>query len=131
MAWTEEASVVDELFHPRTDEPWWNEASYISFGVPECDLMALLYFYFRPHQNTAMGGPLIWDPTGRMFNTIARNGWSWHMGIPEGAEMFDFTLENGFGCGTIEPQKDHRYTYESPGCEFEVRETPRARSTHL
>jgi hypothetical protein len=35
MAWTEEASAVDEVFHPRNDDPWWNEASYVSFRIPE------------------------------------------------------------------------------------------------
>jgi hypothetical protein len=120
MVWSEDINVKDDNFHPRNNDPWWNEASYISFRVPERDLMGLLYFYFRPNQNTAMGGPLIWDPTGRSMNTIAHNGWSWHMGIPEGADMFDFKLENGFGCDTIVPQQEHRYSYESPGCEFEL-----------
>lgn len=57
MVWSEVINPADDSFHPRNADPWWNEASYISFRVPERDLMGLLYFYFRPNQNTAMGGP--------------------------------------------------------------------------
>jgi hypothetical protein len=123
MAWTETVAVADDLFHPRTDDPWWNEASYITFRVPERDLIGLLYFYFRPNQNTVMGGPIIWDPTGLTLATTAHNGWAWHMPIPDGAEMFNFGLVNGFNCETIDTQKEHRYTYASPGCEFDLRFT--------
>lgn len=120
MVWSADINPDDDKFHPRTNDPWWNEASYITFRVPERDLMGLLYFYFRPNQNTAMGGPLIWDPTGNTMNTIAHNGWGWHMGIPARADMFDFQLENGFGCRTVTPQQEHVYTYDAPGCEFEL-----------
>ena len=120
MAWSDVISTTDEVFHPRTDDPWWNEASYVTFRIPERELMVLLYFYFRPNQNTVMGGPIIWDPSGLTLATAMHNGWSWHLPIPPGAEMFDFLLDNGFGCQTIVAQQEHRYFYNSVGCEFEL-----------
>src|SRR5688572_14640488 len=74
MVWTETANVADEHFHPRTDDPWWNEASFITFRIPERKLMGLLYYYLRPNQNTANAGPMIWDPSGEDFYTMAHNG---------------------------------------------------------
>jgi hypothetical protein len=43
MVWSAEINPDDDKFHPRTNDPWWNEASYITFRVPERDLMGLLY----------------------------------------------------------------------------------------
>ena len=39
MVWSEVVNIKDDNFHPRNNDPWWNEASYISFRVPERDLI--------------------------------------------------------------------------------------------
>lgn len=54
MPWSNDAALSDEGFHPRTDDPWWNESSFITFRIPERRLFGIIYFYFRPNQNTAM-----------------------------------------------------------------------------
>lgn len=120
MAWTETITVDDEKFHPRTDDLWWNESSYITFRVPDRDLVGVLWFYFRPNQKTATGGPMIFDASGSSLNTILHNGWGWHMPMPEGAEMFDFTLANGLSIETLNPQKAYRHTYDGQGCAFDL-----------
>jgi len=120
MAWSQDVNPLDDKFHPRNDDPWWNESSFITFRVPERKLMGLLYFYFRPNQNHVMAGPMIWDDTGDEFSTCLHTGWDWHMPIPQGADMFDFTLENSFAIETIEPLVSYRHTYDAPGCSFDL-----------
>lgn len=120
MVWTETATIADEHFHPRTDDPWWNEASFITFRIPERKLMGLLYYYMRPNQNTATAGPLIWDPSGEDFFTMAHNGFTQHMPIPPDADMANFKLDNGFSVEMLEPQQRYRFTYDSPGCTYEL-----------
>lgn len=120
MAWSATAGVTDEGFHPRTDDPWWNESSFLTFRLPERDLLAILYFYFRPNQNTAMGGPILLDATSEDLATSRHTGWGWHLPIPAGADMFDFSLANSFACRTVRPQREYLYTYDGAGCAFDL-----------
>ena len=120
MAWTTTPDPIDEKFHPRTEDPWWNESSFITFRVPERNLMGMFYHYFRPNQNTAMGGPFIWDDTGADMSSCLFTGWDWHMPIPEGADMFDFKLENSFEVRTVEPMKEYRFGYDGLECNFDL-----------
>jgi hypothetical protein len=120
MTWTEVVNPRDDLFHPTDGDPYWNEACLTTFRIPERNLMCLLYFYFRPNQNLAMAGPIIWDSTGDELSNCLYYAWDWHLPIPDGTEMFDFKLANGFNCETIELQKSYRFTYDGPGCEFDV-----------
>jgi hypothetical protein len=120
MTWTEDVSAVDDRFHPRTQDPWWNESSYITFQVPERKLAGFIYFYFRPNQNMAMAGPVLWDATSEDFSNCLYCGWDWHLPIPPSAEMFDFKLDNGFSVETLQPQKSYRHLYDAPGCQFDL-----------
>lgn len=120
MALSQKVSVEDERFHPGSADPWWNESSFITFRVPERDLLGILYFYFRPNQKMAMGGPIIFDRTGDGLSDCLHCGWTWHMPMPDDAEMFDFRLENGFEVQTIEPQRSYRHVYDDPECGFDL-----------
>jgi len=120
MGWSNTTEITDEGFHPRNDDPWWNESSFLTFRLPDRELLGILYFYFRPNQNTAMGGPILIDPTGDELSTCRHTGWGWHMPIPEGADMFDFALASSFSCQTIQPQRSYRHTYDGAGCGFDL-----------
>ena len=120
MAWSATTAVTDEGFHPRTEDPWWNESSFLTFRIPERDLLAILYFYFRPNQNTAMGGPVLLDASSEDLATSRHTGWGWHLPIPPGADMFDFALANTFTCETLRPQHEYRHTYNGAGCSFDL-----------
>jgi hypothetical protein len=120
MSWTDHINPADHNFHPRTDDPWWNESSFITFKLPERNMMGMIYHYFRPNERTATGGPWLWDASGADMSVILHYGWDVHMPIPEGADMFDVALPNGLTMQTIEPQKSVRYTYRSVGCEFDL-----------
>jgi hypothetical protein len=82
--------------------------------------LGILYFYFRPNQNTATGGPILIDTTGDELSTCLHTGWGWHMPIPNRANMFDFALANTFSVHTIEPQISYRHTYSGAGCSFDL-----------
>jgi hypothetical protein len=120
MAWTDAVSDTDEGLHPRTDDPWWNESTYFGFVSPEHNLGSMIYYYFRPNQGTVMGGPMIWDPSGDEVGTCLHWGWNWHVPIPDGADLFDFSLESGLSVETLEPQRGYRCRYEAGGCKFDL-----------
>src|SRR5262249_15150905 len=112
--------VTDTGFRPRTEDPWWNESSFVTLRDPETGLMGVLYYYFRPNQNTAMGGPVFFDASADDLSTCLHNGWDWNMPTPAGADMFDFTLENGFTCRTLATEQSFAFGYQGPGCSFDL-----------
>jgi hypothetical protein len=120
MAWSDIVDPRDDLFHSNDGDPYWNEACFTSFRIPERKLMCLFYFYFRPNQKTVMAGPIIWDGTGDQISNCLYYAWDWHLPMPEGAQMFDFELVNGLKVEPIELQKSYRFTYSGPGCELDV-----------
>lgn len=120
MNWSDEVDVRDDRFHQTDDDPYWNESSFISFHDVERNLLGLLYFYFRPNQKTVMAGPILFDHTGSEFSDCLYQAWDWHMPIPDGADMFDFSLPNGFAVKMLEPLRRYRHTYEGPHCSFDL-----------
>jgi hypothetical protein len=120
MAWSNTVSPEDERLHSRNADPWWNESSFTTFRVPERKLFGILYHYMRPNQNTVMAGPWFVDPSGDEMSTCLYNGFDWHMSLPDGADMFDFTLENSYSVQTLTPQMSYRHTYSAPGCQFDL-----------
>jgi hypothetical protein len=120
MSWTESVDPHDDLFHQTDADPYWNESTFISFHLPERNLLGLVYYYFRPNQGTCFGGPILWDHTGDRLSSCLYNAWDWHMPIPEGAEMFDVRLPNGLVVETVELLNGYRHRYQSPDCEFDL-----------
>jgi len=41
-------SAADESFHPRNDDPHWNESAWFGMTIPERQASAYVYFYHRP-----------------------------------------------------------------------------------
>jgi hypothetical protein len=105
-------TVDDDLFHPRNDDPYWNESSFITFCVPERGINGLVYFYHRPNMKLSAGGPIMWGPPGgeEIYNCLH---WDWDdcQPMPEGAEMYDFSLPNGLSVETTALQKSYRMRY--------------------
>lgn len=120
MPWTDVPSLEHEKFHRRNDDPYWNESSFVSFRIPERNLMGLIWFYFRPNQNSAVGGPVFWDFEVGSISDCLHFAYDQHLPIPHDAEMFDFTLSNGLSVRTVNPQKSLRLTYSGPECRFDL-----------
>jgi hypothetical protein len=120
MAWSDKVDVADEYFHLNNGDPYWSENSILGFTVPERKICGLIYYYFRPNMNLVVGGPAIWDHTGEDVYNCRYFGWDQHLVIPEGAEMFDYTLSNSLSCKMIEPQKEYRFRYDRHGFKLDL-----------
>jgi hypothetical protein len=120
VSYTEKVLPEDDRFHVRNDDPYWNESSYVSFIAPEHNLQGMLYFYFRPNMNLAVGGPMIWDHTGQDVYDCLHYAWDQTMPIPDGADMYNFDLPNGFSARTGAPLTEYHFTYRALGVEMDL-----------
>jgi hypothetical protein len=121
MPWTERIDPRDDLFHPRNDDPYWNESTFVTFYAPERRLSGVIYFFFRPNMKMVNWGPMIWDPTGQEMYNCRHFALDEYMAMPDGCEMYDYDLPNGLSMRTIELQQSYRHLYDGPGCSFELR----------
>jgi hypothetical protein len=112
MAWSDEIDTADEYFHPKSDDPYWSENTLLGFTVPERNMCGFIYYYFRPNMNLVVAGPAIWDNSGEDVYNCLYYGWDQHLAIPEGAEMYDFTLSNSLTAEMVEPQREYRFAYD-------------------
>src|SRR5262249_12726890 len=71
--------------------------------LPEREASAYVYFYHRPNMSLSAGGVKVWDPSGSTEYDCLGYDWDRTQPLPEGAEMFDFTLSNGLTVEMIEP----------------------------
>ena len=94
---------ADERFHPRNDDPHWNESAWFGMTLPERQASAYVYFYHRPNMSLSAGGVKVWDASGASEYDCLGYDWNRTQALPEGAEMFDFTLENGLSVRMVEP----------------------------
>lgn len=120
MPWTDTVNPLDDKLHARTDDPMWNESSFVTFIVPERLTLGVLYTQFRPNMQLAIGGAFLADPSGEDIFDCAHWGYDINMPMPADAEMFDFDLVNGLSVRTIELQREYRYTYRHPNCEIDL-----------
>jgi hypothetical protein len=94
---------ADEHFHPRNDDPHWNESAWFGVTLPDREASLYVYLYHRPNMNLSAGGVKIWDPSGSTEYDCLGYDWNRTQALPEGADMFDFTLSNGLSVHMREP----------------------------
>ena len=104
-------TAADDYFHKRPDDPYWNEASWFSFMVPERHLSGFVYFYHRPNIGYTVAGVAVWDPSGSENYDCLTYDWGEAYALSEGAEMFDFSVDNGLTVELLEPLSTYRFTY--------------------
>lgn len=102
----------DDFFHPRPDDPFWNEASWFSFMAPERDLTGFVYLYHRPNIGYTVAGVAAWDPSGSENYDCVLYDWGEAYALEPEAEMFSFELENGLTVELVEPLKQYHFTYK-------------------
>lgn len=107
----------DEHLHERNNDSFWNESAWFGFAVPERNMTGWFYFYHRPNMGFSEGGVALWDHTGENLWDCLYYDWDMH-DFPQGADMFDFTLDNGLSVKCIEELKHHRLSYKSS--EFQI-----------
>lgn len=101
----------DAEFHERdASNPEWAETRFISFSVPEDQLLCNVYVLSRPNV-----GAIISDIT--VQKGIARHPWEMdfhdpqmHLPCPE--SFANFTLRNGLTVECVRPPYDYHYHYE-------------------
>jgi hypothetical protein len=93
----------DEHFHARNDNPHWNESAWFGMTLPEREASAYVYFYHRPNMHLSAGGVKVWDPSGGSEYDCLGYDWDRTQALPDGADMFDFTLANGLTVQMLEP----------------------------
>jgi len=110
----------DYLHKDRTDHPYWNESAWFSFSDTARELHGMVYYFFRPNMKMLMGGPIIWDNSGRHTWDCLYHDWHHIQPIPEGAKKFDFTSHTTLQVETIEPVKAWRLRYDCNGCKLDL-----------
>ena len=118
----------DDYLHPRDNDPYWNESSWISFMIPERKLTGHVYFYHRPNLGYIVGGVSVWDPSGEYPWDCLHYDWGDPYPMSATVDMYDFTLPNGLTVELIEPLKSFRFkyknaqhgSYENTDCELDA-----------
>jgi len=120
MGWSDEINEADEHFHPKSPDPYWSENTLFGFTVPERNICGFIYWYFRPNMNLVVAGPAMWDHTGEDVYNCLYYGWDQHLAIPEGADMYDFTLSNSLSAKMITPQQEYHLAYDRHGFKLDL-----------
>lgn len=110
----------DDSFHPRSADPYWSESAWFGFTVPEREMGGYVYFYHRPNMNLTAGGVMLWDPSGDSQYDCLAFDWDNTQALPEGADMYHFSLDNGLSAECLEPLQSFRLNHKG-NCEMELR----------
>jgi hypothetical protein len=103
-------SADDTLHAPTNDDPFWTEALWLGFAVPERKLTGALYPIFRPNQNICSFAIYVWDDTGVVDQDILYFHNMWHLPLP--ADMRDMELPGGFSYRCLEPLQKYEVRYD-------------------
>lgn len=111
---------ADDHFHPRSDSPFWNESGWFSFQIPEREIDGWVFCYHRPNIGLSAGGVAMWDPSGEHTFDCLYYELHQHQATPAGADMFDFTLDNGLTVACVEEQKKFNLGFKSLGIDLHL-----------
>lgn len=111
----------DAEFHERdTTIDHWAETRYISFSIPEENLMAEIYVLSRPNIGVITSDILIQKGIGRHAYEADFHDPQVHLKCPE--SFSNFTLKNGLSIECVNPPYDYHYSYEHNlgNCKFDL-----------
>jgi hypothetical protein len=106
----------DRLHEAPTDDPFWTEAFYCCFAVPDRDLTGLVYAVLRPNQQVASLDVYLADGTGHLDQQVLYYQHSRH--LPVTVTDDGFTLR-GLTYRCLEPTGSYQLTYDD-GSELAV-----------
>jgi hypothetical protein len=109
----------DDLFHTKTDDPYWAESSWFAVSLPEESIHGLLRMWYRPNLGMCCAGPGFWDdrattPADALYWDV-----HWLQHIPEG-NMLSTTFPSGLVAERLVPGRRFRFRYEREICSFEL-----------
>lgn len=111
---------ADRFADARTDNPYWNENVWFSLSIPERRLHGLVQYCFRHNMNLQIGGPVLWDPSGRFQWNCLHYGWSHLQAMPQDAQKFDMTLRNSLSVKVLEPMQRYSIAYDHAELELDL-----------
>lgn len=112
--------IEDNDLHLGSDNPYWNESGWFQIPIPAWDMNGWVYFWHRPNMHLSCGGAAFYDRTGEDTYNCRYYQLDEHQAFPSGANMHDFTLDNGLTIETIEPLMAYRIGYKNEHCELDV-----------
>jgi hypothetical protein len=119
-------SAADDRFHPgETEDRSWTETCWFAAAVPEREMVIWTYPLFRPELGIMSCGIYVWGPGAEELWQLPYFRHWWHLPIPEGLDLADFTLPNGLHYEVLEPLTAYRVAY-SDGEEIDLDFTFRA-----
>jgi hypothetical protein len=109
----------DDLFHEKTDDPYWAESSWFAVAIPEPAVHGLIRMWYRPNLGMCCAGPGFWDR--RSTSPVDALYWDvhWLQPIPPG-NMLDSTFPSGLVVERLVPGRRFRFRYERDACAFEL-----------
>jgi hypothetical protein len=100
----------DDRFHPPvSDDPWWTETCWFSFGDPRLLLSGTFYPLFRKNLGVAALGVAVWDAAAHEPWRVPYHRTHWHLPWPSG-DLDDLSLA-GLRYETLEPGRRYRVRY--------------------
>ncbi|WP_395397750.1 hypothetical protein WBP07_24730 [Novosphingobium sp. BL-8A] len=111
---------ADRFAADRTDNPYWNENVWFSLSIPEKRLHGIIQYCFRHNMGLQIGGPILWDPSGRYQWNCLHYGWSHLQAIPADASKYDVTLRNSLSVKVLVPMQSYRIRYDKDGTEMDL-----------
>ena len=110
----------DDRWHERTDSPYWNESSWLNVMIPELNINGFIWFYHRPNMKLSAGGVGLWDGNGRETYDCLYYAYDEHQPLPEGADVYDFSLANGLTVETIDPLNKYHFRFVNEGIDLDL-----------
>lgn len=110
----------DDRLHLGSTDPYWNESAWFGFTVPDRLITGWVYFYHRPNMNYSVGGVALWDPSGENQVDCLCYDWGNTVPLPDGADMFDFTLDSGLTVAMRKPLESFTLDFAGDGCTVDL-----------
>ena len=117
---TEPIGAQDEVFHPASTDPDWNESAWFGFSIPERDINGFVYFFHDVRTGVSGGGPALWDPSGEQTYDCLFYDWRWRQPLTGPLEFRDFVLPNTLRHEVLEPMRRYRLSYNELGLELDL-----------
>ncbi len=116
---------LDHFFMEMSDDPYWTESSWFSWAIPERGINGFFYNHFRPNMNCMLGGPAMWDNSGRHVWHFLFFDWQAMRLPPAGRygidyDKYDFTTPWSMSIEMIEPLQRYKLGYDREGFRLDL-----------
>jgi len=116
---------LDHFYAGMSDDPYWTESSWFSWAIPEAGINGFFYNHFRPNMNCMLGGPAMWDGSGRHVWKFLFFDWQGMRVLPQGTwgkdyDKYDFVTPWSMSIRMLEPLTRYRLGYDREGFKLDL-----------